>query len=180
MRSLLPFLIIALSVGLFYIFINPQYKEIKNIQGQREQYKNAIDKVESLKKVRDDLLSKYNTLPKENLIKLEKMIPSNLNTVKLISDIASVGGPYGIAIRGVSTRDIADAGEDIAALSQKPYETTSISFKFSATYQNMVSFLRDIERSLQLVDVKTLQFTAKDDITGINEYDITIQTYWIK
>lgn len=180
MRKLLPILLLIVSVGLFYLHIDPRYKQIKETQNQVKEYKEAIEKASDLQKVRDELLTKYNALPKEEITRLEKMIPANLNTVKLITDLSAIGGPYGIAIYSVGVRDVADAGEDITALSKKLYETTSITFKFSASYPNLASFIRDIEKSLQLVDVKSLTFDVKDEVSGINNYEMTIQTYWLR
>lgn len=163
--------------------INPRYETTKLLLEQENQYQDALEKAEDLKDVRDELLTKYNALPKENIAKLERLIPDKLNTVKLIADIDSISGKYGIPVRAVKvSEEMADNAQQIQTeFTPKPYKTTTISFKAAATYENLVPFLQDLEKSLQLIDVKGITFNADDGINnGINDYDITILTYSLK
>lgn len=181
MKAIMPILLIVVSVGLFYLHIDPRYETVRGLILEKNQYEEAILKAEELSSVRDELLTKYNALPKEDLAKLERLLPTNLNTVKLVADISSIGGPYGIAIRSINVKEQAtDVGQSVETLEKvKPYQTTVISFKFSSTYPNLVSFLKDIEKSLQLVDVRSVTFSTNDN-SNLSDYDVTIQTYWLK
>jgi len=178
----MPLLLIAVSVGLFYLHIDPRYETIRSLQDQKGQYDEALEKAKELSLIRDNLLTKYNSLPKEDLTRLERLIPTNLNTVKLIADLSAVAGPYGAALKNIHvTEALADnAQEVLAGGARRPYEITTIAINFSATYEDMVSFLKDIEKSLQLVDVKSVSFESKDTASGIYDYLVTVQTYWLK
>ncbi len=182
MRNLMPILLILVSVGLFYLHIDPRYETIRSLQDEKGQYEDALEKAKELEEVRDNLLTKYNTLPKDDLIRLERLIPTNLNTVKLIADLSAVAGPYGAALKNITvTEAVGDnAQEVLAGGTRRPYETTTIALKFSATYEKMTAFLKDIEKSLQLVDVKSVAFESKDTASGIYDYSVTVQTYWLK
>jgi Tfp pilus assembly protein PilO len=185
MKSILPLLLIAVSVGLFYLHIDPRYMQVQTLLGQKSEYSAALAKSEELQQKKNALLNQYNNLSKDDLARLEKLLPNNLNTVKLVADIDGIAGKRGITVRSVRvTEQQADRSQQVSTdPSAKPYQTTVVSFRFSATYDNLVMFLRDLEQSLQLIDVKTITFQAKndkDDKAGIYDYDVSFQTYWIK
>ncbi len=183
MKSIMPLLLIIVSVGMFYTFLDPRYEQVQELANKKNQYEEALEKAEDLAAVRDTLLTKYNALPKENIAKLERVVPDNLNTVKLVADIDAIAGKYGIPVRSVRvTEEQVDNSQQIPTeFVPKPYKTTTIGFKASATYENLVPFLQDLEKSLQLIDVKTITFTADDGLNnGINDYDISINTYSLR
>jgi Tfp pilus assembly protein PilO len=181
MKSLMPILLIGVSIGLFYIHIDPMYTEVKAVMKQKSEYSDALEKAVELQGVRDELLTKYNALPKDDLLRLERLIPTDLNTVKLVTDIASIAGPYGIVPERISVKEaISDTGQEITEAVQKPYQTTNISFTFSSTYPNLVLFLKDLEKSLQLVDVRSITFSVPEEDTDIYEYSVSIDVYWLK
>lgn len=185
MKSILPLLLIAVSVGLFYLHIDPRYEKVDALLGQKSEYSAALSKSAELQQKKNALINQYNNLSKDDLARLEKLLPNNLNTVKLVADMDSIAGKHGITVKAVRvTEQQADRSQQVSTdPSAKPYETTVISFRFSATYENLVSFLRDLEQSLQLIDVKTITFqatNAKDEKAGIYDYDVSFQTYWIK
>ncbi len=187
MKSLTPIVLIVISVGLFYLHISPRYAQVQTLRSQQSQYKDALDRVDNLGVTRDQLITKYNTFSPDNLTRLERFLPDKVNTVKLIADIDNVAGRYGIAIRSVTTSDQdVDNAQAIAteASAEKPYKTTQVTFRFTSSYPNLVLFLKDLEKSLQMVDVKSVSFVvaqaSSQPNSGLSEYQIAIHTYSLK
>jgi len=182
MRSLIPIILIAVSLGLFYVHIDPRYQEVKALQAQQSQYKEALVKSIELKVVAQELLTKYNAIPQENIAKLERLVPDNLNTVKLVTDLDSIGGKHGITISSVNvTEEQVDEAQEVTEGAPKPYRTTTISFTFSSNYKNLLLFLRDVEKSLQVVDVKDVAFNSEAGESGdVYDYSMSIDAYWLK
>ena len=110
------------------------------------------------------------------------MIPTNFNTVKLITDIASIGANYGIAVKNIQIKEEnSDNAQEISLGGQKKsFQTTLITFKFSSNYQNLELFLKDLESSLQLIDVRSIAFNIKEDNSPIYDYTVSLQAYWVK
>lgn len=182
MRSLLPILLIGVSIGLFYVHIDPSYKEVKTLLAQKSQYEDALQKASELKSKGQELLTKYNSISEDNIVKLEKLVPDKINTVKLVTDIDSIGGKHGITIRSVAvTEPMSDQAQQIEESRPSPYQTTGITFSFSATYPKLVLFLKDIEKSLQVVDIKNITFlSSKESKDPIQEYTVTLDAYQLK
>jgi Tfp pilus assembly protein PilO len=183
MKSLTSLFLIAISVGLFYLHIDPRYQTVQQLQIQQEQYQDALDKASELSVVKDELLTKYNNLPQEDLQKLSRIVPDKVNSVKLITDINEVGAKYGIPIESIKVveEQVDNGAQIVDEISLKPYVTTAISFKFSASYRDLVSFLKDLEKSLQIIDISSVKFgLAKDDKSQLYDYDVVINTYWLR
>jgi Tfp pilus assembly protein PilO len=184
MRSLMPILLVALAVGIFYLHIDPRYEKVLDLQDQKKQYDEALTKAKDLENRRDELQTKFESLPRDKVARLERLIPDGLNTVKLITDISEIAGVrYGIPVRAFKVKEEAvDNAQQIdGTLPAKPYVTTAISFKAAASYENMIGFIADMERSLQLVTVQNVTFKADDgQNNGITDYEIEINTYSLR
>ncbi len=169
-------------MGLFYIHLDPRYQEVKALMDQKSQYEQALVKASELSVAGQALLTKYNSIPQENIAKLEQLVPDKLNTVKLVTDIDGIGGRHGITIRSVDViEEKADQAQQITEEQPKPFRTTTISFTFSAKYEDLVAFLRDLEKSLQVIDVKTVMFRADTQGSGdVHEYNMSVDAYWLK
>ena len=182
MKSLMPLLLIVLSIGLFYTFISPHYENVQMLSTQANQYEDALKKSEELRVVRDNLLTEYNSLPRADIDRLMRIVPDSLDGVKLVADIDAVAGRHGITVSEVKiSEDTSSNPQGIVDVADaKPYLSTSIAFKFTSTYSNLTKFLGDLEKSLQVVDVKSLSFTSGKSKNDLYTYDIAIQTYNLK
>lgn len=185
MRSLIPIFLVAVSLGLYYTYINPQYAAIQELKSQSNQYQLALDKAKELEQERDVLLTKYNNFSQEDINRINRILPNKVNTVKLITDIDSVAARYGITIRSVSvTQTNLDNAQAVVTegVPEKLYNTTTIAFKFSSTYPNLVQFLKDLEKSVQMIDMQFVRFEVgeTDDSSGVHSYEVSFNTYWLK
>ena len=152
------------------------------------QYNNALTKAGELENRRDELLTKYNSFPADDISRLKRVIPDTVNTVKLVADMNTIAGKYGITIKNITTTqqtvdDSQAIGGKGAAAPKKPYQTTLTSFSFNATYANLMLYLKDLEKSLQLIDVQSVAFQVPSDEAGnagIYPYIVSFQTYSLK
>jgi Tfp pilus assembly protein PilO len=175
MNNSQAFILILISVGLFYTFISPQYDKVKTLQAQANEYGNVIQSVNDLKDTRDALLTKYQALPKSELDKLARILPDHVDTVKLALDIDTIAAKYGISIKNINV-DSEKPNEIVT--SGSAYETIKVEFNFITSYTNFRRFLADLEASLRLVDITSVGFESTDN--GLYEYEISFNTYWLK
>lgn len=177
MKSFLPFILILAAVGLFFGYVDPAYQDLKGVRQEARAYDEALTKSRELQAVRDQLLSKYNTFSPQDLARLEKLLPDSIDNVRLILDIDNIAARYGMRVRNVTLDDMSNRaaalGEDTALL-----RSVTLSFSVSAKYEDLLRFLADLERSLRLLDVTGLSFTARDG--ALNEYSVSVRTYWLK
>ena len=58
--------------------------------------------------------------------------------------------------------------------------TFNLQFSTTASYPNFLSFMKDIESSLRLTDIQSIDFIAADPTKGLTTYTVKLSTYWLK
>jgi len=197
LRFILPTILIGLAIATFFTFTSPLYKDISELRVQAASYDQALSNSKALENERDKLTKSYNAIDPNDLIKLQKMLPDNVDNIRLILEIEKIATPYGMALKDVKY-ETADAtalkpgaplqGGAAIAGDLKEYGTWNLQFSTQGTYTNFEAFLRDLESNLRVVDVSSIEFSS-DSGAGANlnlnlaesyKYDFTIKTYWLK
>ena len=186
MKNIISLILIVLSIGLVFVYIMPEYNKISNLRTEKSDYENTLAKSKDLKVLRDSLLTKYNAILPEDKDKLQKVIPSKFDPIKLIVDINVIAAKYGMGISGVNVQSDNSANSqnraDIVAPTQSNiYNTTTISFNTSGQYSAFLSFLKDLENSVELLDIRNLSINQSGQTnSNVLNFKITIQTYYMK
>jgi Tfp pilus assembly protein PilO len=181
-RFIIPIFLVASAVGLFMLYTDPRYQEVKDVQKQVAAYDEALDKSQELKKTRDQLLSRRNTFPTESLQKLEKILPDNVDNIRLIIDINAIAARHLLSIKNIELGEVSDSANTRSAIavgsSGSPVGSVTLGFSVSAGYEDFLAFLQDLEHSLRVVDIENITFTV-DPESGLTEYTLSIRTYWL-
>ncbi len=212
MRWLLPIFLIGVGVGGFFLITQPIYGEIKLLQEEADAYGQALDNSASLQKERDRLTTKYNSFAAEDILKLEKMLPNTVDNIQLILEIQEEASKRGIIVKNVefepeqfaeqtaedvvlpegdtagnsTSRDRATTTRRSVTLEDnKDYEAFELEFSVEGSYDDFVSFMKLMERSLRLVDINSISFTPgtseKDKVyTDDYKYLFRINTYRLR
>lgn len=180
MKSTTALFLIVLAFGLFYTFTKPTYDGAKVLAETSNEYKNILGNIDAIVEARDRLLINYNSISKAEIERLSKALPKNVDTVRLALDLDSIAARYGISIDEVSldTNSEQNSREISLGSSGTPYERVKVLVSFVSNYDNFRKFLEDLERSLRIMDVKTLNFQVGE--TALYEHEIMIETYWVK
>jgi len=179
MKSVLPIILILAAFGLFFFFTNGEYQKIKSLQSDIRGYDIALDKSQLVLKKRGELQAKYAQFATPDLNALQKLLPDHVDNVQLILDINGIARNHNMAVSKIKI-DQAPAQAKDAPLgpSTKSYSSILVSFRTQATYENFVSFMKDLETGLRLVDVTDLSFKIGEK--SVNDYSVSIRTYWLK
>lgn len=177
----MPIILLSAAVGLFILYTNPTYQEIKDLRAQVASYDEALNKSQELRAVRDQLLSKRNTFPADAVQKLGRVLPDNVDNIRLIIDINNIAARHSLTLGSVELGTIGGKNGEISpvavGVSSDTVGSVVIGFSVSATYESFLAFLADIEHSLRIVDVENLKFGAP--VEGISAYSFSIRTYWL-
>ncbi|MES2134892.1 MAG: hypothetical protein V4449_01460 [Patescibacteria group bacterium] len=179
MKLLAPIVFLAISGAIFFLYIDKTYAGLKTVLAEEAQFDAALSRSRELQDVRDQLLSRYNTFPQADLARLQKLVPDHVDNVRLILDFDSMASRYGMRVRDVvieTAKERTTRGQ--IGPDEKSYESVILSFTVSGSYDTFRQYLADLERSLRLVDVVGLSFTANE--TGIYDFSFHIKTYWLK
>jgi hypothetical protein len=198
MKNITPIILIILSVAIFLFFIDPQYKKIQETNVQINQNKETLKIADELKSKKIELDEKFNQIAEEDKDDLGKLLPDTVDNVRLIIDINNVASQFGIVIRDINidTKDTQVAGVKSVVSQKSNFDSVlkedslkyvdtskigviSFSFSVSAKYEVFLEFLKQLEESLRIVDIRDIQISQGNG--GIfYDYKVTLDTYWLK
>ncbi len=185
MKLVFPLILIVCAIGLFTLYTNAAYQGpggITTLQAKVAEFDGALDKAQELRRRRDELISKRNTFAAEDLQKLERILPDNVDNIRFVIDINGIAARRNLSLRNVSLGTISDARTSRATIavgaSGDPVGSAEISFSVLASYDEFLAFLQDLEHSLRIVDVEKISF--KPGPSGDRyDFSLTIRTYWL-
>ena len=177
MSNIISIVLILASIGLFFGYVDPTYAIIREQNGEKADYNRALNNSKQLQAERDKLLERYNEMSAVDRSDLTKLLPDNIDNVRLIMDVDEMAKKYGMRIRNFKT----DATEksDTIGVGNSPYGTLTLSFSTTASYNTFLAFVRDLEHSLRLIDIAGVEF-ASSDAGDLYDYKMTVKTYWLK
>lgn len=222
-KNAIPVLMLIASLWGVIGFLSPQYSVIQDLRAEKNQYTEALDNASQVRILRQNLLATYDSFSPEDTVRLKKLLPEKADGVALARDVTAVASIFGITIESFSFHELTGPVQSSVAAasvaggasggSAGPVPTTAsvpaealtngtleFTISFQARYADFTSFLRELEKSLQLLDVSALTITGKGGIksaesakstpsstvkeTDIPEdvysYSVTMRTYWLK
>lgn len=194
MNLIAPIIFLIASVGMFFGYVDPNYKGradfvesdyktygVKQLRLESEQYNNTAKNSNEVTKTRDSLISKKASISNEDQDRLSKLLPDNVDNVKLILEISNIAEKRSLSIRNIALEnDSNKSNKDntIIGPDNSLYGTVSLKFSVISSYESFLDFLNDIENNLRLVDVTDISFTATEG--NFYEFTFNIVTYWLK
>jgi len=182
-RLILSIAMIAAAIGIFIGFVNPRFSNTKELKAQVLEFDQALDNFLELQRVKESLLADFNAFAPADLDRLEQLLPSNIDNVKLILELDRLARSHGLLLQNIKVRDIQEEERNApeGGISTNAAEFSVVGLEFSTTgeYEDFIAFLRDLEKSLRLIDVDTLSF-ASNNINTQYTYAVKIKTYWIR
>jgi hypothetical protein len=206
-KLLVPIILIGTAVTGFVMFTNPIFTDISKIKAEIVSYNEALDNSKALENERDKLTKKYNTIDPNDLEKLQKLLPDNVDNIRLILEIEKLALPYGMILKNVKYDSTlaskksttpkagteAQAPQEIGVginleENSKEYGEWTLGFTTEGTYSNFINFIKDMEDNLRIVDISSIAFSSdtgeklkdKEKPTDSYIYDFKINTYWLK
>lgn len=180
----MPIILVCAAIGLFVVWTNPQYQTSKATAAEVAAYDDALTKSQELRAVREKLISKRNTFAADDVAKLGKVLPDNVDNIRLIIDINNIASRHNISLQGVSLGTISNSRSAPNSLasgaSGDAVGSVVIGFSVTTSYNTMLAFLQDLEHSLRIIDVLSLAFSAPATANADTSYSISIRTYWLR
>lgn len=205
LQFILPIFILLASVGVFFGFTKNEYQSVQDRKAEVAEYDKAVENSTTLLKKREELLELKNKFQKEDINRLNILMPDDVNSTKLILEIEHLATSiHNLAFedpkydpnKKIATAGTKDAGAPAIAdgavakdakqpvtkmqelENQRDYGSFELEFTLIGTYSDFIDFLGDLEKSLRIVDIQQLQIVPKE---GNNlKYILKVQTYWLK
>jgi len=176
-RNLIPILLILLSIGVFFFFVNGEVERTLSLLEQRSIVNEAQSEINALEEERARLEALASGSAQDHE-RLERFIPGARNDALSLAAINGLASDNNIALSSVSV----SGGVDSRALSGQRFSNDRVRVKtvnisFDTTYGRLMSFLDSLETSLKLHDVTSISVDVRD--SGMHGFNVGVQTYWV-
>jgi Tfp pilus assembly protein PilO len=178
MKSIVPIILIVLAAGFFFFWVKPLYSEVSQLRAASAEYDNALVLAKELETLRGDLARKLSSFPKSDLARLDHFLPRQLDTVRIILDVDSIGIRNGLKLENLKVLNDTPKATD-PKNAKNGYETVDVGFGFTASYANGISFMKDLEKSLRLLDAGNVAIKASAKSSSLYDFTMVMHTYWL-
>ena len=207
MKLFSSIIFLAISLVIFFVFIDPIYGEIKQLKADVSAYNIALSNSTELQKTRDSLINIYKEVKTEDKERLAHFLPSSIGNIDLILEIEKIANLHGMPIGNIkfdssknlvgnkdttsnnSTDNIIRA--ENSELDNLPYGIFPMEFIIEGRYETFISFMKEVEKNLRLVDIKSVSFNVPQQSSGgdgggisadpnVYSYTLKVETYWLK
>jgi Tfp pilus assembly protein PilO len=186
MNLITPIILIIISFAIFFGYVDPNYRgsgdetnrSIKSLQAEDAQYQEALNNTTEIRKKREALIDKRGQISAEDLLRLEKLLPDNVDNIKLVIDMNNIAENHGLVLKSIKLDTEAKLDPNKLGQDNSKYGVVGLSFSVSSSYDNFQNFLNDLEKSLRLVEITDLTVAGND--TGVYDFSIGLKTYWLK
>jgi Tfp pilus assembly protein PilO len=186
MNLITPLILIIISIGTFFMYIDPNYrgqnlsggdKSIIALQAEDAQYQKALKDTDSIREKRQTLQDQLASFATSDLLRLEKLLPDNVDNIKLVIDMNQIAQNHALTLKNIKFDTTTKPSDKLGADTSKS-GVVSMSFTVNSSYGNFQNFLSDLEKSLRLVDITDLVVSGND--TGLYDFSVGLKTYWLK
>jgi Tfp pilus assembly protein PilO len=187
MNIITPLILIIISLGTFWIYIDPNYRgqnlgdgkmSIQELQKEDLNYQNALKQSDEVKAKREALQDKNSQFNLADIERLQKLLPDNIDNIKLIINITTIAANHGLVLKDPRLDTAAVVVPDKLGKDNSKSGSVGLSFSVTASYDKFQEFLADLEKSLRLVEITGLAVTGNN--TGLYDFSVNLKTYWLK
>ena len=196
------FLLSALGIGFFYGM--PEWELYKTLSAEIAQLEAASKELDALVANRDNLLNLINGITKEDLDRVDQVLPQGARASDFLVAVEALTGAASMSLRRIdlvspqkasvvvsgnpqaSLPRAAAGDEDGAAILAAAREglgdipgvrALPFTVEVSGSYENFKKFLGSLEKNLRLIDIEQVNFTASGE-SGAIDFTLKAKTYY--
>jgi Tfp pilus assembly protein PilO len=189
-------IVILIALGIFFLYVSPTYYgAVAADAAQIAGYDSALAAAATYQTKVAQLTAQRDAIPAAELARLEQYLPGGVDNVQIILDLDALAARSGLQLANFGTTDSSlGTGSGTAAPApvtgpsmggiQSQSKTSSaidsidLTVSATGTYAALQTFLAGVEKSLRLIDLRSL--TVKQSDTGVYTYQMTLRLYWLK
>lgn len=177
MRTITPILSIVIAFTIFFAFVKPLFSDVRVIQDEIGRINEQLSKKTDLTAEVKGLLEVKQSHSVANIERLDAMIPESVDEVKIIADLSALARAHNMLFGNIAVESGNDTydTEEFEELGDVGLVSSDITFELTGNYDQFKLMLADIERSLVLLDVLHISFSA--GVGGLVQYAVKVRTY---
>ncbi len=179
------FILILAGIG-FSVFISPEYAKMKALEAELVQLEADAAVADNLKTSRTTLENQRSQITNQNIERTEKLLPDSPDNIRLIIQIDEIAKRNGLStLQGIKYDSNKQAVRGTEAANPTVYDSYEVSFETVGQYRQFVSFIKEVETNLRIVDIISIDLapetinTAGQVIPDFQRFKVTLKAYWL-
>jgi len=155
----------ALALGILYFYVMPLFEQVRVIQEETNEYREAIAQASEFNQKLNSLITARNNMSAAELERMDAFLGENRDETELLVDLEAIAQGSGMFFGNVGVEQQPDEnfsmgadGRDLDTIGPEDFTETKISFQVIGTYEQFRRMLRDLERSLVLFEVQNISY----------------------
>ncbi|MDP3710376.1 MAG: hypothetical protein Q8R29_01485 [bacterium] len=176
----------ALLIALFYL--RPSWSKTVTQTRENRDLRSLNDELNSLIENRDFLLDTINRISKNDLSRVDEVLPKDRQAAQLLALFESLSGKSGLVLKSIELSEKVEVKAEspgqprpgLGIPSQKPsgpVREFPISMSMLGTYDSFKNFLGMLERNLRVSDIDNLNFSITGT-TDLFSFSLKLKTYY--
>ncbi len=169
---------IRAAIGVFWGWTMPMLGQMQALQKDIADLNSVMSRFYDLRQIKNDLTTTYNSISSKDYAQLNQIAPHSIQEGDLIVEFENLAATNGMVLKRIDIKPAAKEEKSVKLATRDSADGISLNLVIDGTYGSLKAFLRQVEDSLRVVDVKTLSFVAGDK--DFYEFNITAEAYFQK
>lgn len=178
-------LALTVAIGMFFVYVMPTWTgSIATKRATITADDQALAAATTYTTQQNQLAAARNKIDAPDLARLATFLPNSVDNVGLILDLNALAAKSGITLSNIDVMTPASASAGSASAGaasgsvNNPVGSVDLTLSAVGTYAALQAFLKGVERSQRLLDVKDIIVKGSD--TGVYTYQMKIAIYWLR
>jgi Tfp pilus assembly protein PilO len=172
---LAPLVFVGLAIAILFVYTLPQYEVFERKTAERVAYQEVLGQGQEILDLKASVAERYRRFSQVERDKLYEMLPADRDIIGTMARVDAIAARTGVTLVSLSEAE-GNARNDN---DPRSLNAVGLSYEVTANYQSFLAFLREIERSLRIIDIHELSFSAPEGAADIMEFSIRANTYWL-
>jgi len=169
--TLIVFIWLCVFATVFFVSW-PRYQELKNNQAKIVEKEVELQyKEQYFRDITDT--AKELTQYKEELLKVDSILPSDTSIPALFSFLQTAASQNGLTLEGLSL----SAVSEVSGAEGLGVKEISVGLSVSGSYSSLQSWLSTLEKTSRLIEVETISFSAPQEADKPFSFNLAIKTH---
>ena len=181
-NNIIPALALICAVGISFFYVSPTWSgPIATKKSAIASDDKALAAAITYATQQNELATARNAIDPADLSRLAAFLPSSVDNVGLILNLNALAARSGLALSNIDviTNAVAARSANDGTLApNNPIGSVNLALSAVGTYTALQTFLRGVETSQRLLDVRELVTKGSD--TGVYTYQMKIALYWLR
>ncbi|OGZ96737.1 MAG: hypothetical protein A3J10_03630 [Candidatus Sungbacteria bacterium RIFCSPLOWO2_02_FULL_54_10] len=195
-RIFIAVILFAATLLLSVFYLRPEWDRFQTLRTDVAELEQISSEFDELIANRDKLLSLINSISKENLGRVDRMLPQGPHASDFLVSMEALTIQNSVALRRIDLvspeGDKSDAQPQRTGAGQgtprpagavssprpvKEVQSLPFNLQVAGSYASFKKFLADMERNLRLIDVENISFSASGK-GEISDFTLKAKTYY--